>query len=87
MVVMIWTRLVSARLRRASMVAVVRATMHAREASPMAQPMSVLSIDLAQWVLYVVGIDDTGAVVFRCCGAPEAPRARRPPTWKQTLIP
>jgi hypothetical protein len=47
------------------MVAVVRATMHSREASPMAQPMSVLRIDMAQWVLHVVGIDDNGAVVLR----------------------
>src|SRR5262245_14141458 len=57
--------LCSARLRRASMVAVVRATMRAREASPMAQPMSVLRIDMAPWVLHVVGIDDTGVVVLR----------------------
>jgi hypothetical protein len=66
MVVTIWTCLFSARLRRARMVAVVRATMHSKEASPMAQPMSVLSIDMAPWVLHVVGIiDDTGAVVLR----------------------
>jgi hypothetical protein len=65
MVVTIWTWLFSARLRRASMVAVVRATLHAREASPMARQMSVLRIDMAQWVLHVVGRDDTGAVVFR----------------------
>ena len=31
----------------------------------MAQPMSVLRIDVAQWVLHVVGMDDTGAVVLR----------------------
>ena len=47
------------------MVAVFRATMHAREASPMAQPMRVLRIDRAPWVLHVVGMDDTGAVVLR----------------------
>jgi hypothetical protein len=47
------------------MVAVVRATMHSREANPMAQSMSVLRIDMAQWVLHVAGTDDTGAVVLR----------------------
>ena len=47
------------------MAAVVRATMHAREASPMAQPMRVLSIDMAPWVFNIVGIGDTGAVVLR----------------------
>jgi hypothetical protein len=31
----------------------------------MAQLMSVLRIDMAQWVLHIVGIDDTGAVVLR----------------------
>jgi hypothetical protein len=65
MVVTKWTCLFSARLRRARMVAVVRATMHSREANPMAQPMSVLRIDMAQWVLHVAGTDDTGAVVLR----------------------
>jgi hypothetical protein len=65
MVVTIWACLFSARLRSARMVAVVRATMHSKEASLMAQPMSVLRIDMAQWVLHVVGIDDTGAVVLR----------------------
>ena len=60
-----WTGRFSARLRSARMVAVVWATMHAREASPMAQPMSVLRIDMAPWVLHVVGMGDTGAVVLR----------------------
>src|SRR5262245_65266288 len=60
-----WTRLFSERLRRARMVAVCRATMHSREASPMAQPMSVLGIDIAKLVFHIVGMDDTGAVVLR----------------------
>ncbi len=47
------------------MLAVFRATMHARAASPMVQPMSVVSIDLAHWVCHVVGMADTGAVVLR----------------------
>ena len=31
----------------------------------MAQPMRVWRIDMAHWVLHVVGRDDTGAVVLR----------------------
>jgi hypothetical protein len=46
------------------MVAVVRATMHSREARPRASPTSVLRIDMAPWVLHVVGMGDTGAVVL-----------------------
>jgi hypothetical protein len=60
-----WTRLFSERLRRARMVAILRATIHSREASPMAQQMSVLGIDMAKLVFHVVGMDDTGAVVLR----------------------
>jgi hypothetical protein len=47
------------------MVAVVRATIDSRQASPMAQPMSVLRIDMAQWVAHVVGMGDTGTVALR----------------------
>jgi hypothetical protein len=47
------------------MVAVWWATMHSEEASPMAQQMSVLGIDIAKLVFHVVGMDDTGAVVLR----------------------
>jgi hypothetical protein len=42
-----WTCLFSERLRKARMVAVSWATIH-HEASPMAQPMSVLGIDIAK---------------------------------------
>jgi len=46
------------------MVVVFWATMHLGEASPMAQPMRVLSIDMAQWMWHVVGMDDTVHVVL-----------------------
>jgi hypothetical protein len=46
------------------MVAVVRATMHAREASPIPR-VSVLEIDLAKQIFHVVGLDDAGHVVLR----------------------
>jgi hypothetical protein len=59
-----WTRLFSEWLRRARMVAVVRATIHSREASPMAQ-LRVWGIDIAKLVFHVGGMDDTGAVVLR----------------------
>jgi hypothetical protein len=45
------------------MVVVFRATMHHREASPMAQTISVRGIDLATLVFHVVGLDDSGQVV------------------------
>jgi hypothetical protein len=64
-VVMKWTRLSSVRLRYATMGVVWWATMHSEEASPMAQHMSVLGIDIATLVFHVVGMDDTGAVVLR----------------------
>ena len=60
-----WTRLFLGRLRSARMVAVSEALMHAEEAGPMAQQISVLGIDLAKLVLHVVGMDDTGHVVLR----------------------
>src|SRR5262245_52393692 len=60
-----WTRLFSERLRRASMVVVFRATIHHKEASPMAQHMSVLGIDSAKQVFHLVGMEDTGHVVLR----------------------
>jgi hypothetical protein len=47
------------------MVAVSWATMHHREASPMAQTISVLGIDIAKLVCHVVGMDDAGHVVLR----------------------
>jgi transposase len=47
------------------MVVVLRATVHHREASPMAQTISVLGIDIATLVFHVVGMDDSGQVVLR----------------------
>jgi transposase len=47
------------------MVAASWATIHLEEASPRAQKMSVLGIDIAKLVFHVVGMDDTGAVVLR----------------------
>jgi hypothetical protein len=47
------------------MVAIVRTTIHPREASPMAQPIRVLGIDIAKLVFHVVGMDDSGQVVLR----------------------
>jgi transposase len=44
---------------------VFRATIHHREASPMAQTISVLGIDIAKLVFHVVGMDDSGQVVLR----------------------
>jgi hypothetical protein len=48
-VLMKWTRLFSERLRRARMVAVLRATIHSGEATPMAQPMSVCRTPGSKW--------------------------------------
>src|SRR5262245_16352491 len=39
--------------------------MHPQEASPMAQKLSVLGIDLAQQVLHLVGLDAHGTIVAR----------------------
>src|ERR671922_789858 len=47
------------------MVAVSWATIHPEEASPMAQQIHVLGIDIAKLVFHVVGMDDTGHVVLR----------------------
>jgi len=47
------------------MVAAFWATIHPEEASPMAQQISVLGIDIAKQVFHVVGMDDTGHVVLR----------------------
>src|SRR5688572_16991170 len=47
------------------MVAVFWATIHPEEASPMAQQIRVLGIDIAKLVFHVVGMDDTGHVVLR----------------------
>jgi hypothetical protein len=67
------------------MLAVFRATMHARAASPMVQPMSAVSIDLANWVSHVVGMADTGAVVLRkrlvLGGHPRGSRHCYPVAW------
>src|SRR5918999_5553952 len=47
------------------MVAASSTTIHREEASPMAQHMSVLGIDIAKQVFHVVGMDDSGHVVLR----------------------
>jgi transposase len=47
------------------MVATFWATIHAEEARPMAQRISVVGIDIAKLVFHVVGMDDTGHVVLR----------------------
>jgi hypothetical protein len=47
------------------MVAGYWSTIHHKEASPMAQKISVLGIDIAKLVFHVVGMDDTGHVVLR----------------------
>jgi hypothetical protein len=47
------------------MVVVYRATMHHREASPVAQKISVLGIDLATCVFHVVGRADAEPVALR----------------------
>src|SRR5215475_15235996 len=59
-----WTRLFPERRRRASMVVVSWTTMHHKEASPMAH-MSVLSIDMAEQIVHLIGMDDSGTVVLR----------------------
>jgi hypothetical protein len=66
-----WPRLYSEWLRKASMVAASRATIHHREASPMAQTVSVLGIDIARLVFHAVGMDDAGPR-----GAPKASRSQ-----------
>ena len=38
--------------------------MHHKEASPMAH-MSVLSIDMAEQIVHLIGMDDSGTVVLR----------------------
>src|SRR5688572_1734406 len=40
-------------------------TIHQKEASPMAQKINVLGIDIAKLVFHVVGMNDTGHVVLR----------------------
>jgi transposase len=47
------------------MVAAFSTTIHREEASPMAQQISVLGIDIAKLAFHVVGMDDTGVVVLR----------------------
>lgn len=47
------------------MVAAFWATIHPEEASPIAQQMSILGIDIAKLVFHVVGMDHTGHVVLR----------------------
>jgi transposase len=47
------------------MVAASSTTIPREEASPMAQHMSVLGIDIAKQVFHVVGMDDSGHVVLR----------------------
>jgi hypothetical protein len=41
------------------------ATMHPEAASPMAPPSSVRGIDIAPWVVHVVGMHDSHAVGLR----------------------
>jgi transposase len=47
------------------MVAGYWSTIHHQEASPMAQQINVLGIDIATRVCHIVGMDDTGHVVLR----------------------
>jgi transposase len=47
------------------MVAASLTTIHREEASPMAQHVSILGIDIAKQVFHVVGMDDSGHVVLR----------------------
>src|SRR5918992_4805246 len=47
------------------MVAASSTTIYPEEASPMAQTIRVLGIDIAKLVCHVVGMDDTGHVVLR----------------------
>jgi hypothetical protein len=47
------------------MVAVLEAAIHSEKAGPMAQPMSVLGIDIAKLVCHAVGKDDARHVVLR----------------------
>jgi transposase len=47
------------------MVAALSTTIHREEANPMAQPMSVLGIDLATRAFHGVGMDDSGPAVLR----------------------
>src|SRR5918998_1756855 len=47
------------------MVAASWTTIYPEEASPMAQTIRVLGIDIAKQVFHVVGMDDTGHVVLR----------------------
>src|SRR6266511_2238733 len=60
-----WTRLFPTWLPGARMVAGYWSTIHHKDASPMAQKISVLGIDIAKLVFHVVGMDDTGHVVLR----------------------
>jgi hypothetical protein len=53
------------------MVAGYWSTIHHKEASPMAQQINVLGIDIATLVCHIVGMDDTGHVVLRKCRTPE----------------
>ena len=46
------------------MVMALRATIHHREASLMAQRFSVVGIDIATRVCYVIGMDDAWHVVL-----------------------
>jgi transposase len=47
------------------MVAALSTTIHREGANPMAQPLSVLGIDLATQVFHGVGMDDSGPAVLR----------------------
>src|SRR5688572_8219192 len=60
-----WTRLFPKWLPEARMVVGYGSTLHQKEASPMAQQINVLGIDIAKLVFHIVGMDDTGHVVLR----------------------
>jgi hypothetical protein len=60
-----WTRLFPTWLPEARMVAEYWSTIHQKKASPMAQKINVLGIDIAKLVFHIVGMDDMGHVVLR----------------------
>jgi hypothetical protein len=60
-----WTQLFPTWLPEARMVVRYWATILQKEASPMAQKINVLGIDIAKLVFHIVGMDDTGHVVLR----------------------
>ena len=59
------TRLFPTWLPEARMVVGYWSTIHEKEASPLAQKINVLGIDIAKLVCHIVGMDATGHVVLR----------------------